>query len=163
MTRPRRRRVAPGGEVHQRSIGDKPILRREAIAEGELRLGPKARRALRSGHVEKGDPFAAASLAGLSAMKRTSELLPHCHQVPLTGGRVEVRPTATGARVRVEVQANWATGVEMESLVGASVALLTVWDMVKYLEKDASGGYPTASLGPVRVVEKTKRPLGGRS
>lgn len=156
---PSRRDRSPGGEVRQRPIGDKPIMRREAVAEGDLRLGPRAREALRNGTVEKGDPYVAASLAGLSAMKRTSELLPHCHMVPLTGSRVEVRPTAQGVRVRAEVQANWATGVEMESLVGATVALLTVWDMVKYLEKDDEGQYPTTALGPVRVLEKKKRPL----
>jgi cyclic pyranopterin phosphate synthase len=76
--------------------------------------------------------------------------------VPLTASSVELTLSRQGVRVRVEAEAVDRTGVEMEALVGASVALLTVWDMVKYLEKDARGLYPTTSLGPVRVVTKAK-------
>ena len=90
-------------------------------------------------------------------MKKTSELIPHCHIVPLTGSRVEL--SALGDRVIAEVEAETVgrTGVEMEALVGATVALLTVWDMVKYLEKDPDGRYPIARLGPVTVEAKEKR------
>jgi cyclic pyranopterin monophosphate synthase len=92
-------------------------------------------------------------------MKRTPELLPHCHPVPLTGSRVEVSLRPSGVEVEAEAEAIYRTGVEMEALTGATVALLTVWDMVKYLEKDADGNYPTTRLGPVRVVRKEKRAL----
>ncbi len=121
---------------------------------GELRLSPGTRRAIRARRVEKGDPIAAGELAGLLAMKRTPELVPHCHVVALTSSVVEILPSRTGVRVRAEAGTVDRTGVEMEALVGATVALLTVWDMVKYLEKDGRGLYPSTSLGPVRVMEK---------
>ena len=106
--------------------------------------------------------MAAGELAGLLAMKRTPELIPHCHVVALTKSRVDITVSAAGVRVRAEAEALDRTGVEMEALVGASVALLTVWDMVKYLEKDARGRYPSTSLGPVRVLSKTKTPVDER-
>ena len=142
--------------ARQRDVGAKPRVRRRAVAEGELRTKPSTRNAIRARKVEKGDPLAAGELAGLLAMKRTPELIPHCHSVPLTASSVELTLSRQGVRVRVEAEAVDRTGVEMEALVGASVALLTVWDMVKYLEKDARGLYPTTSLGPVRVVTKAK-------
>jgi len=146
--------------ARQRNVGPKPRVHRRAVAEGEIALGAATRRAIANGSVEKGDPIAAAELAGLLAMKRTSELIPHCHIVPLTSSRVELQPSRRGVRVRAEAESVDRTGVEMEALVAATIALLTVWDMVKYLEKDARGLYPATSLGPVRVVTKEK---GGRS
>ncbi len=140
----------------QRPIHGKPAVYRRALARGELRLKPSTVRAIRAGTVEKGAVGPAAELAGLLAMKRTPELLPHCHPVPLTGSRVELRLTRRGVEVEAEVEAIYRTGVEMEALTGATVALLTVWDMVKYLEKNAGGNYPTTRLGPVRVVVKEK-------
>jgi cyclic pyranopterin monophosphate synthase len=140
--------------ARQRDVGGKPATRRRAVVVGELRVAPATRRAIRARRVEKGDPIAAGELAGLLAMKRTPELVPHCHAVGLTASSVQVAPSRTGVRVRVVAEAVARTGVEMEALVGATVALLTVWDMVKYLEKDARGLYPSTSLGPVRVVEK---------
>jgi len=126
------------------------------VAEGELTLAPATRRAVRSRSVAKGDPVATGELAGLLAMKRTSELIPHCHIVRLTASRVDLAVTSRGVRVRAEAEALDRTGVEMEALVGATVALLTVWDMVKYLEKSPRGLYPHTRLGPVRVVTKEK-------
>ncbi|MGI0071550.1 MAG: cyclic pyranopterin monophosphate synthase MoaC, partial [Thermoplasmata archaeon] len=123
---------------------------------GELALSPTTRRAVKARRVEKGDAIAAGELAGLLAMKRTPELIPHCHAVPLTTSRVEIAVSTRGVRVRAEAETVDRTGVEMEALVGASIALLTVWDMVKYLEKDDRGLYPRTSLGPVRVVTKEK-------
>jgi cyclic pyranopterin monophosphate synthase len=143
----------------QRRIHDKPIVYRRALATGELRLSARSRRAIQEGTVEKGDPLLIGELAGLSALKRTPELIPHAHPIPITGSRVELRRTANGVRATVEVEALWRTGVEMEALVGATVALLTVWDTVKYLEKNAAGGYPSTRLGPVRVVHKEKRAM----
>ena len=127
------------------------------MVRGALDLTEKSRRAIREGRVEKGDPLAAAELAGMMAMRKTPELIPHCHTIPLTGSRVVVRSTRAGVRVEAEAEALWRTGVEMEALVGATVALLTVWDMVKYLEKTRGGSYPETRLGPVRVVAREKR------
>ena len=142
--------------ARQRDVGAKPRVPRRAVVVGEIRLRPATGRAIRAGRVEKGDPLAAGELAGLLAMKRTPELIPHCHAVPLTSSAVELRVSARGVRVRAEAETVDRTGVEMEALVGASIALLTVWDMVKYLEKDARGLYPATSLGPVRVAVKRK-------
>jgi cyclic pyranopterin monophosphate synthase len=142
--------------ARQVDVGAKPERPRRAVAVGELTLGPKTRRAVRRRAVEKGDPIAAGELAGLLAMKRTSELIPHCHAVRLTSSRVDVLPSSRGVRVRAEASAVDRTGVEMEALVGATVALLTVWDMVKYLEKNPRGLYPRTRLGPVRVAAKEK-------
>ncbi|MDE1819692.1 MAG: cyclic pyranopterin monophosphate synthase MoaC [Euryarchaeota archaeon] len=150
-----------GGSTGQRSITAKPLVYRRAVVEGEIALSGRARVAMAEGTVEKGDPRAAAALAGMSAMKRTAELIPHCHIVPLTWSRVDLELTERGVRVRAEAEARWSTGVEMEALVGATVALLTVWDMVKYLEKDSRGQYPETVLGPVRVTEKVKGRSGG--
>lgn len=145
-----------GASTRQRDLSGKPVTHRVARVEGELLLSAAARRAIEEGRVEKGDPLTAGSLAGLSGMKRTSELIPHCHLVPLTTSRVDLELGPKGVRVRAEAEALWTTGVEMEALVGATLALLTVWDMVKYLEKDARGQYPGTVLGPVRVVRKVK-------
>jgi cyclic pyranopterin monophosphate synthase len=142
--------------ARQRDVGSKPRVHRRAVAIGELRTRPATRSAIRAGRVEKGDPLGTGELAGLLAMKRTSELIPHCHAVPLTASSVELAVSRSGVRVRAEAESVDRTGVEMEALVGASVALLTVWDMVKYLEKDGRGLYPETSLGPVRVVTKVK-------
>ena len=142
--------------ARQRDVGEKPRVHRRAIAEGELRTRPSTRNAIRARRVEKGDPLAAGELAGLLAMKRTSELIPHCHAVPLTSSSVELQLSRQGVKVRAESETVDRTGVEMEALVGATVALLTVWDMVKYLEKDARGLHPATSIGPVRVVAKAK-------
>ena len=142
--------------VRQRSVGHKPKVDRRAIVEGHLALRARTVRQIRQGSVAKGDPIAAGELAGLLAMKRTSDLIPHCHVVPLTGSRVTIRPTPDGVKVTAEAESRGQTGIEMEALVGATVGLLTVWDMVKYLEKDARGLYPFTRLGPVVVVVKRK-------
>jgi len=144
--------------ARQRSIHDKPVVYRRAVAVGELKLSPAGRRAVRLGRVEKGDPLRAGELAGLLAIKRTHELIPHCHPIPITGSSVDLEASSQGVRARAEVEALWRTGVEMEALVGVSVALLTAWDMVKYLEKDQRGGYPSTQIRSVRVLRKVKRP-----
>lgn len=131
-------------------------MHRRAVAEGVLEVSAATRRAVRAQRVEKGDPIAAGEVAGLLAMKRTPELIPHCHSVPLTASRVDLSVSTRGIRVRAVAETFDRTGVEMEALVGASMALLTVWDMVKYLEKDDRGLYPRTSLGPIRVVTKQK-------
>ncbi len=142
--------------ARQRDVGGKPKVARRAVVEGELAVAASTRRAIASRSVEKGDPLAAGELAGLLAMKRTPDLIPHCHSVPLTSSSVALRLGRRGVRVHAEAGTVDRTGVEMEALVGATVALLTVWDMVKYLEKDARGLYPHTALGPVRVVVKRK-------
>ncbi|MDH5462016.1 MAG: cyclic pyranopterin monophosphate synthase MoaC [Candidatus Bathyarchaeota archaeon] len=138
-------------------VGAKPVVLREAVAEGFLRLRAGSVERIRQGDVEKGDVFAVARVAGVLAAKRTSELVPLCHPLSLTD--VDVRLAVVDkARVRGEatVRAVERTGVEMEALVAVSVALLTVWDMVKPYEKDAAGQYPVTRIEGVRVLRKVK-------
>jgi cyclic pyranopterin monophosphate synthase len=142
--------------ARQADLSGKERVPRKAVVAGELRVSPATRRAIRARRVAKGDPIAAGEMAGLLAMKRTPELIPHCHVVPLSASRIDLTLSARGVRVRAEAQTVDRTGVEMEALVGATVALLTVWDMVKYLEKDDRGRYPRTSLGPIRVLQKRK-------
>ncbi len=105
---------------------------------------------------KKGDPFPVAEVAGILAAKRVSELIPLCHPIPLTKVDVSFRIGEDHVEARCRVVADYKTGVEMEALTGVTVALLTLWDMVKYLEKDEEGQYPTTRITEVRVVEKRK-------
>ncbi|HLE54042.1 MAG TPA: cyclic pyranopterin monophosphate synthase MoaC [Thermoplasmata archaeon] len=137
-------------------IGAKPDVRRRAVACGAIHLRPATVRAIRAGRVEKGDPLAAAEVAGLQAIKSTWQALPHCHPIPLTSAGVELDVRAGRVIATATVEATYKTGVEMEALYGVSVALLTVWDMVKSLEKDTQGQYPTARIEGVRLISKRK-------
>jgi len=137
-------------------VGAKPIVAREAIAEGTLRLRPATIKAIREKRLEKGDALEIARTAAVLAAKRTPEILPLCHPIPLDAVHVEVRLGKDTVTCRVRVAAHWRTGVEMEALVAVTTALLTVWDLVKPIEKDARGQYPTARLEDVHVVRKVK-------
>lgn len=137
-------------------VGGKPIVSREAVAEGFLRLSSETVRAIRERKVPKGDPLAVAEVAGILAAKKTSDLIPLCHPIPLTSVSVSLEAQGEGVLARARVRAEWRTGVEMEALLAATTALLTVWDMTKALEKDESGQYPETRLEGVRVVEKRK-------
>src|SRR5574340_1183280 len=137
----------------------KPDVPRRAVATGTIRLRLETVRAIRSRRVEKGDPIAAAEIAGLQAIKSTWQTLPHCHPIPLTSASVEFDVRTDRVVCTTVVETTYKTGVEMEALHGVSVALLTVWDMVKSLEKDARGQYPTARIEGIRVVSKEKGPV----
>lgn len=137
-------------------VGGKEVVRREATAEGSLVLKESTVRAIASGTIKKGDVFTASKLAGIQAAKSTSSILPLCHQIPLTSAEVEVVPEGDHLRCTCTVKADYRTGVEMEALVGVTVALLNAWDMVKYLEKDENGQYPDAKMVDIRVVSKKK-------
>jgi cyclic pyranopterin phosphate synthase len=137
-------------------IGRKPDVKRRAVATGTILLRPATVRAIRDGRVEKGDVLASAEVAALHAMKSVWQVLPHCHPIPITAASVAFEVRADRVAATTSVEATYKTGVEMEALYGATVALLTVWDMVKSLEKDSRGGYPSARIEDVRVLEKTK-------
>ncbi|RLI11339.1 cyclic pyranopterin monophosphate synthase MoaC, partial [Candidatus Bathyarchaeota archaeon] len=128
--------------VEMVGVGHKPDVRRVAVAEGKILLRPETLQRIRSGEVEKGDPLLVAQLAGILAAKRTPELIPLCHPIPITKVDVELEVQEDGVLARARVEAVAKTGVEMEALTAASVALLTVWDMVKQYEKDEAGQYP---------------------
>lgn len=137
-------------------VTGKPDIRREATATGFIRLKPSTVAAIRDMIVSKGDVLAVAKVAALLAVKDTPRLIPHCHQIPITGIDVHIAFSEKNVEVTVKVATIGKTGVEMEALTGVSAALLTVWDMVKSLEKDSAGGYPTTLIEGIRVVEKLK-------
>jgi cyclic pyranopterin phosphate synthase len=137
-------------------ISAKPVVAREAIAEGFLRLQAATLAAIAEGKAPKGDPFGPARIAGILAAKLTPQLIPFCHPIPLAAIEIDLAREREGVRVRATVRTNAQTGVEMEALAAVTGALLTVWDMTKALEKDATGNYPDTAIESIRVVSKTK-------
>jgi cyclic pyranopterin phosphate synthase len=137
-------------------ISDKEIIHREAEAEGVIRLREETVKAIKDGKVKKGDPLRAAEVACVMAVKKTPEIIPLCHPVPITSVKTEFELGADSLTARCRVTADYRTGVEMEALAGVAAALLTIWDMVKYMEKDEKGQYPLTSITDVKVVEKRK-------
>ena len=137
-------------------ITDKPPVFRKATACGTIRLKAATIDAIKSGKVKKGDALATARLAAILAVKDTPRLIPMCHPLLITGLDVNFEITENRVRASVTVTSEGKTGVEMEALTGVSAALLNVWDMVKYLEKDETGNYPETVIEEIRVVEKRK-------
>lgn len=135
------------GRVRMVDVGDKPVTAREAIARGTVSMSAAARRAVRSGQVKKGDPLQTARIAGIMAAKRTSELVPLCHPLPLTSVSVDLLPTRTGYTIEARVRTSAQTGVEMEALTAVSVAALTVYDMLKAVDK-------AMVISDIRLIEK---------
>ena len=135
----------------------KPEVYREAKAKGAIKLKSETIQLMGEGKIEKGDPFQVAKVAGILAAKNTSSLIPLCHPLPLTGVEIELH-IVDDSKVEVEttVKTKAQTGVEMEALVAAATALLTVWDMTKQYEKDANGQYPQTRIQELRVVSKVK-------
>jgi len=137
-------------------VTSKADVYREAEAEGFIKLRPETLKRIREGGVEKGDVFSATSIAAIMAAKKTSELLPLCHPIPLTNVSVYIDLEDEGVRVRTSVKSVGKTGVEMEALVATAVALLNIWDMVKKYEKDENGQYPYTEITSIRVRSKIK-------
>jgi cyclic pyranopterin phosphate synthase len=133
-------------------VGEKPVTVREAVATGEITMSAQALRLIRAGAVRKGDPLQSATLAGIMAAKQTAALIPLCHPLPLTHVSVDLKPTRRGYRIEARVRTSAQTGVEMEALTAVSVAALTIYDMVKAVDK-------TMVIGDICVLEKK----GGRS
>lgn len=137
-------------------ITDKPPVFRRASACGSIRLRESTIEAIRWGRVKKGDVLATARLAAILAVKDTPRLIPMCHPIAITGLEVSFKLSERRVEAAVTVTSVGRTGVEMEALAGVSAALLNVWDMVKYLEKDESGNYPHTAIEEIRVTEKEK-------
>lgn len=140
------------GKAVMVDISSKPATVREALAEAQLTLPEAARRRLAAGEVAKGDAIAVAELAGIMAAKRTAELIPLCHPLPLTSVAVAGELTEAGVRFQARCKTTAATGVEMEALTAASVAALTLYDMLKGIDKGIE-------IVRVRLLEKH----GGKS
>ena len=137
-------------------VSEKPIVHRFAEAAGKIILSSKTIEEIKTGRIKKGDPLQVAEVAAMNAAKQTHLIIPHCHHISLDMVAVDfqVFEDSVGAKCIVRAQAK--TGVEMEALIGVSTALNTLWDMVKYLEKDEMGQYPTTSITDIRVVRKEK-------
>ena len=140
------------GRIRMVDVGAKPVTDREAVARGIITMSPEARQQIRAGAVKKGDPLQAARLAGIMAAKKTSELIPLCHPLVLTHVSVELTATRSGYAIEARVRTSGQTGVEMEALTAVSVAALTLYDMVKAVDK-------TMEISEVHLGEKS----GGRS
>jgi len=135
------------GAVRMVDVGGKPVSRRRARAKAVVRMAPET--AARLGELPKGDALAAARLAGIMAAKRTSELIPLCHPLPLTHVAVELEVGDDSVEITASAETQAQTGVEMEALVAATVAALTVYDMAKGVDSGME-------IGEVRLLEKVK-------
>ncbi len=133
-------------------VGDKAVTTREAIARGSIRMSAQARRLIRSGKVKKGDPLQTARLAGILGAKQTSSLIPLCHPLPLSAIDVALTPTPRGYAIEARVRTTAQTGVEMEALTAVAVAALTIYDMLKAVDK-------AMVIGDIQLEYKA----GGRS
>ena len=140
------------GRVKMVDVGDKPVTVREAVARGSIAMSAEARRLIRSGRVKKGDPLQAARVAGIMAAKQTAALIPLCHPLPLSNVQIELTPTFRGYEIEARVGTTAQTGVEMEALTAVAVASLTIYDMVKAVDRGMV-------IGDIRLVFKS----GGRS
>ncbi|HSX22202.1 MAG TPA: cyclic pyranopterin monophosphate synthase MoaC [Gaiellaceae bacterium] len=142
--------VGEGGDVRMVDVGAKPVARRRAVARAEVRMAAETARRLRE--LPKGDALATAQLAGIMAAKRTSELIPLCHPLPLSHVEVTLEVGDDSVAIVASAETTAQTGVEMEALTAASVAALTVYDMAKAIDKNMV-------IAEVRLLEKTKEPV----
>ena len=142
------------GAARMVNVGEKPVTQRIAQAQSVITMQPETLRMIADGRAPKGDVFACARIAGIMATKRTSELIPLCHPLPLTKAGIEFRllPERQAVEALCTVKTSGVTGVEMEALTGVSTALLTIYDMCKAVDKGME-------LGEIHLVEKT----GGKS
>lgn len=142
------------GRIAMVDVGDKPITRREAVARGQVAMAPATLAAIVGGSLEKGEALAAARVAGIMAAKRTQEMIPLCHQIPLDLVEIEFRPSRTRSALEIEARTvtSARTGVEMEAMVAVSAAALTIYDMAKSIDR-------AMEIGTIRLVSKS----GGRS
>jgi cyclic pyranopterin phosphate synthase len=149
---PRLSHVDEQGRVTMVDVGGKPVTTREAVARGSIRMSAEAIRQIRTGSVKKGDPLQTARIAGILAAKQTSSLIPLCHPLPISSVNVDLTPTRTGYDIEARVRTTAQTGVEMEALTAVSVAALTIYDMVKAVDK-------RMVIGQIRLMRKS----GGKS
>ena len=144
--------VAGDGRAQMVDVSAKPISQRTAVASGKIQLKRATLELIAKDQVAKGNVFATARIAGIQAAKQTAYLIPLCHTLPLANVKVDVATSDQGAEVTCTVQTVAQTGVEMEALVGATVALLTIYDMCKAVDKEMQ-------ISDVRLLSKTKRGL----
>ena len=144
------------GRARMVDISAKKDVLRRAVASGEIKLRQQTMEAIKDHTVEKGEVLETARIAAVMAIKQTSAVIPMCHNIPITGIDIKFNAGVETIEALVEVISTGKTGVEMEALHGVSVALLTIWDMVKSAEKDGTGNYPVTQIRNIRVLEKSK-------
>ena len=141
--------VDAAGTIRMVDVGHKPATAREAVARGHITLSVEALEQVRAGRLKKGDPLETARLAGIMAAKQTASLIPLCHPLPISHADVRLTPVRDGYDIEATVKTTAQTGVEMEALTAVSVAALTIYDMVKAVDK-------AMIIGDIRLVKKTK-------
>ena len=137
-------------------VGDKAVVKRTATAKGKINLQNSTISLIKNEEIKKGNVLTTAQIAAIGAIKSTHHLIPLCHPLKITGIDVDFDVRDNYIETKVTVRCDGKTGVEMEALTGASVALLTIWDMVKSVEKDENGQYPLTSISDIIVREKKK-------
>ncbi|AEH07230.1 cyclic pyranopterin monophosphate synthase MoaC [Methanothermococcus okinawensis] len=137
-------------------VSNKKDVERICIARGFIRLKPSTIKAITKKEVIKGDVLTTAQVAGIMAVKNTSNIIPMCHPLPITSINVDFTVHEDNIEVEVRVKTTYKTGIEMEALTGVSVALLTIWDMVKAIEKDENGQYQSTEIYGIKVIKKIK-------
>jgi cyclic pyranopterin phosphate synthase len=142
--------------VHMVEVGEKPSQKRTAIAFGTIKLKEETIAMIENQEIEKGNVLTTAQIAAISAVKNTSNIIPLCHPLQITGITVDFNVKKTEIESTVSVKTIGQTGVEMEAITGVSVALLTIWDMVKSVEKNDDGQYPNTSISKICVLKKEK-------
>jgi cyclic pyranopterin phosphate synthase len=142
--------IGTDGRAQMVDVSTKPLQARKAVAVGKIRLGSQTLDLIAKDQIAKGNVFATARIAGIQAAKQTAHLIPLCHTLPLGEVKIDIVTSAQGAEVKCTTKTIAQTGVEMEALVGVSVALLTIYDMCKAVDKEME-------ISNVRLVEKTKR------
>lgn len=147
------------GRAKMVDISEKHDIFRHAKAIGVIQLKPVTIAAIKNMEIDKGSVLETARIASVIAIKNTSSVIPMCHQIPITGIDVQFDLGVENVKVTVEVKSIGKTGVEMEALHGVSVALLTIWDMVKSVEKDNTGNYPSTRIKNILVIEKIKEEI----
>jgi cyclic pyranopterin phosphate synthase len=137
------------GAAHMVDVSAKPVQRREAVAAGFITLTPDTLARIAADEIAKGNVLATARIAAIQATKKTSELIPLCHPLPLSAVEVAFVPEAAGIRIRCTARTTAQTGVEMEALTGVAAAALTIYDMCKAIDK-------TMAIGEITLLSKTK-------
>ena len=144
------------GNIKMVDVTNKISNNRIAKAEGKITMLPETILAIQSSSLPKGNVLTTAKIAGIQAAKKTSDLIPMCHQLNLSNIDIIFKIESNDITICSEVKVKESTGVEMEALVGVSAGLLCVFDMVKSFEKDDSGQYPEASINNIKVISKKK-------
>jgi len=147
--------IAADGRAQMVDVSEKPLSARTAVATGRIALAKQTVALVRKNEIAKGDVIATARIAGIQAAKRTAHLIPLCHTIPLSEVKIDIGLSGDGAKVTCTARTIAQTGVEMEALTGVAVALLTIYDMCKAVDK-------AMVIGEVRLLKKTKNTVGGR-